>query len=353
MSKQNGFWFQMSCEVAKRTDLESGPKLLYGVLADYARLNGNDAAWPGVRCLATELGTARTNVTRWVTALESAGLIRVTVGTGRATNQYTLMVLPETHSPKSSTKRKRSVPPTDHKPFVVSHGSGPPTGHKGTVVSHLDAVVSRPRTEPRTRKERVVVRSSPDAAQPVPGTLTTATPCELLEEENTEMTEDQATDNERALEQVGIHLNERTRSIARRDGMTPGYILRRSREGKDTAALITALEQDPPLKMARDGPGPKPPRETPMINGPSTADALERSPERVAERERQRVADRAAFEAWWDGLTTGQQRDFAAAALQMIPYKPAREGVDETADPMKQAFWRCQVHSIYQQQAVG
>ncbi len=72
--------------VLQRRGLNATGKLLYGLLRDYQ--GSNEAAWPGQRRLADDLGVHHGTIVKALRDLESAGLIEIETGGGRRSNRY-------------------------------------------------------------------------------------------------------------------------------------------------------------------------------------------------------------------------------------------------------------------------
>lgn len=89
MSKK-GFKFMISYELAARRDIKTGPKMLHARLDDYAGIDSNGFAWPGMARLADELGTSRRQIVRWLAVLADKGLVKIEHRGKGETNRYFL-----------------------------------------------------------------------------------------------------------------------------------------------------------------------------------------------------------------------------------------------------------------------
>ena len=98
-----GFWVRLPKAILARKGIRAGAQVAYAVLADYAGIDGNGTCWPGIRRLAADMAVCVSTAHRRVEALRAAGLIAVEVGTGSASNRYTMCVNSELSVRKTRT----------------------------------------------------------------------------------------------------------------------------------------------------------------------------------------------------------------------------------------------------------
>ena len=101
----------MPASLIRRTDLDPGAKVLWAVLADYARMDGDVCAWPGQRRLRADMGVGGWLLARWIDQLVDVGALEVEPGVGRRSSRYTPLD-PSRSAPPTGAQTNHSAPPT-------------------------------------------------------------------------------------------------------------------------------------------------------------------------------------------------------------------------------------------------
>lgn len=119
-----GSFVQMPVDILARRDINPAAKLIYAVLSDYERIQGNGTAWPGQRTLRAKVGLTGSVVGRAIARLTSVGLVEIVeVGKGTRPTTYwlsarkTRALEPESLRPENvdaSARKTRTKP--EHKP---------------------------------------------------------------------------------------------------------------------------------------------------------------------------------------------------------------------------------------------